>query len=79
MTFGYHANIWVNHTIDGLDTPVFDLIHSLKVEREVSCRLLFVVSKLLTKSSAGSYQTTDLHRTQPWRHSDQTSKFKYCP
>lgn len=35
MTFGYHANIWVNSTVDGLDTPVSDLIHSLKVEREV--------------------------------------------
>lgn len=35
MTFGYHANVWVNNTVDGLDTPVSDLIHSLKVEREV--------------------------------------------
>ncbi|KAK3167556.1 hypothetical protein OEA41_010683 [Lepraria neglecta] len=35
MNFGYHANIWINNTADGFDTPVSDLIHSLKVVREV--------------------------------------------
>ncbi|MCJ1466338.1 hypothetical protein MMC07_004957 [Pseudocyphellaria aurata] len=33
MTFGYHANIWTNATIDGIDAPVSDLVHSLKVAR----------------------------------------------
>lgn len=35
MTYGYHANLWVNSTVGGLDEPVNDLIHSLKIEREV--------------------------------------------
>jgi len=35
MTFGYNAYVRVNNTVDGLDTPVSVLIHSLKVEREV--------------------------------------------
>ena len=35
MNFGYYANILIKNTADGLDTPVSDLIHSLKVEREV--------------------------------------------
>ena len=38
MTFGYHANIWVSATVGDLSTPVEDLIHNLKVEREVCMR-----------------------------------------
>lgn len=34
MTFGYNANIWTNATIDGIDAPVSDLVHSLKLERQ---------------------------------------------
>lgn len=34
MTFGYNAYVWVDNTVDVLDTPVSVLIHSLKVERD---------------------------------------------
>ena len=47
MTFGYHANIWVNNTVDGLETPVSDLIHSLKVERDVRQSHLSIANTLL--------------------------------
>ena len=51
MTYGYNANVWVNHTIDGLDTPVSDLIHSLKVEREVRDQFRSACSHFLTGTS----------------------------
>lgn len=34
MTFGYNANVWTNPTISGIDAPVADLVHSLKLERQ---------------------------------------------
>ncbi|KAL6719552.1 hypothetical protein ACLMJK_003794 [Lecanora helva] len=47
MTFGYHANIWINSTIDGLESPVADLIHSLKVERDDPTRPLIFIGHSL--------------------------------
>ena len=34
MSCGYHANIWVKSTIDGLDAPVLDVVRCLDLERK---------------------------------------------
>ena len=34
MSYGYNANIWVNAPIDGLDTPVANLVRWLDLERK---------------------------------------------
>ncbi len=43
MSYGYHANIWVRSTIDGLDAPVLDLVRCLDLERKQVDLLFYAI------------------------------------